>query len=87
MMSPPKGVLVILALGVAAATWLAPLPRERTQTVTLSTATHQKLALWGMEHADTAGRPQTVAQVIEGLANNLKNQTEIPENLAGGDQH
>jgi len=86
--SPPTGVLVVLALAITAATWLAPLPRERTRvTVTLSAATHRTLALWGMAHADAAGRPQTAAQVIERLANNLKNETEIPESLAGTDQH
>jgi hypothetical protein len=82
--SPPIGVLAILAVGLAGAAWLAPLPREKTQAgVTLSSATYQKLSLWGKEHADAGGRPQTVAQVIETLANSLKNEIEIPENLAG----
>ena len=82
--SPPIGVLAILAVGLASAAWLAPLPREKTHTsVALTNDTFQKLSLWGNEHADASGRPQTVAQVIETLANSLKNETEVPENLAG----
>ena len=82
--SPPIGVLAILAVGLASAAWLAPLPREKNQTsVTLSSATYQKLTLWGKEHAGTDGRSLTVAQVIEKLTNSLKNEIEIPENLAG----
>jgi hypothetical protein len=81
--SPPIGVLAILAVGLASAAWLAPLPRENNQTsVMLSSATYQKLTLWGKAHADASGRPQTVAQAIETLANSLTNEIEIPEHLA-----
>jgi hypothetical protein len=45
--SPPIGVLAILAVGLAGAAWLAPPQREAAQvTVMLPAATHQKLALW-----------------------------------------
>ena len=82
--SPPIGVLALLVVGLASAAWLAPLPREKNQTsVTLSSDTYQKLTLWGRKHAGTDGRSQTVAQVIEKLANSLKNEIEVPENLAG----
>lgn len=82
--SPPIGVMVILAVGIASTAWLAPLPREKTQTrVALSNATYQKLSLWGKANAGTDGRSQTVAQVIEVLTDNLKNEIEVPENLAG----
>jgi hypothetical protein len=83
-MSPPIGVMIILAVGIASTAWLAPLSREKTQTnVALSNATYQKLSLWGKANAGTDGRAQTVAQVIEVLTNNLKNGIEVPENLAG----
>lgn len=76
--------MVILAVGIASTAWLAPLPREKTQTrVALSNATYQKLSLWGKANAGTDGRSQTVAQVIEVLTDNLKNEIEVPENLAG----
>ena len=83
-MSPPIGVIIILAVGIASTAWLAPLSREKTQTnVALSNATYQTLALWGNANAGIDGRPQTVAQVIELLMNNLKNGIEVPKNLAG----
>lgn len=82
--SPPIGVMVILAVGITSAVWLGPLPRDKAQTsVALSSATYQKLSLWGKANAGTDGRSQTVAQVIDVLSNSLKNQIEVPENLAG----
>ncbi len=68
--SPPITVLAIMAAMVAGAVWLAPPQREMAQvTVVLPTATYQKLALWGKEHAGADGRPLTAVQVIEELAN------------------
>ncbi len=68
--SPPITVLAIIAAMVAGAVWLAPSEREVARvTVVLPTATSQKLALLGKEHAGADGRPLTVVQVIEELAN------------------
>lgn len=69
--SPPITVLAIMAVLVAVAVWLAPPPREVAQVnVTLPTATHQRLVQWGKEHAGADGRPLTIVQVIEELADN-----------------
>ena len=81
--SPPIAVLVILALGVVAATWLAPLPRMTpTVNIMVPTATHQKLALWGQGHLGADGTALSVAQVIEVLADHLSPAGEVPPNMA-----
>ena len=70
--SPPIAVLAILAVMLAAVTWLAPPQREADQiAVVLSAATYQKLALWGKAHAGADGQPQTVVEVIEALGARL----------------
>lgn len=82
--SPPIVVLAIAAFGLAGTAWLAPPPREVAQvTVMLPTATYQKLARWGKEHAGADGRPLTVVQVIEALANKLEKDNEAPADQAG----
>ena len=82
--SPPITVLAILAAMLAGAVWLAPPQRELAQvTVMLPTATYQKLALWGKEHGGADGRPLTVVQVIEELANKWEKDNEAPANQAG----
>lgn len=82
--SPPIAVLAIAAVGLAGTAWLAPPPREVAQvTVMLPSATYQKLALWGKEHAGADGRPLTVVQVIEELANKSEKDNEAPANQAG----
>jgi hypothetical protein len=79
--SPPIGVLAILAVGLAGAAWLAPPQREVAQvSVMLPTATHQKLALWARHRADPDGRPLTVVQVIEELVNKWENNTKATAN-------
>lgn len=80
-LSPPIAVLAVLAVGLAGTAWLAP-PQHASGQVTmmLPTATHQKLALWGNKHASADGRPLTVAQVIEELANKLEKDSEDPAN-------
>ena len=79
--SPPITVLAILAAMVAGTVWLAPPQREVAQvTVMLPMATYQKLARWGKEHAGADGRPLTVVQVIEELANNSAKVNEVPAN-------
>ena len=68
-LSPPITVLPILAVGLAGTVSLAPPPNKPSRaTVTLSTATYQKLALWAKEHTGADGRPLTVVQVIEEFA-------------------
>lgn len=79
--SPPIGVLAILAVGLASTAWLAPPQRQVTQvTVMLPAATHQKLALWARDRADPDGRPLTVVQVIEELVNKWENNNKAPAN-------
>lgn len=69
--SPPIAVLAIMAVLVVVVVWLAPPPREVAQVnVALPTATHQRLVQWGKEHAGADGRPLTIVQVIEALADN-----------------
>ena len=69
--SPPIAVLATMAVLVAVVVWLAPPPREVAQVnVALPTATHQRLVQWGKDHAGVDGRPLTIAQVIEELADN-----------------
>lgn len=81
---PPITILAILAAMVASATWYAPPQSPAVQvTVTLSTATYQKLALWGKEHADPDGRPLTVVQVIEEFMNNREEVKEAPRKSGG----
>lgn len=82
--SPPVAVLAILALGVAAATWLAPLPRmAATVSVILPVATHQKLARWGQGHQGADGTALSVTEVIEVLAAQLPPADGLPPNVAG----
>lgn len=79
--SPPITVLAMMAALVAVTVWLAPPPREAAQvTVVLPIATHQKLVLWGKEHADADGRTLTIAQVIEELADKWEQDNEAPAN-------
>lgn len=70
-LSRPTIVLAILAVGVASTAWLAPPPpREIAQaTVMLPATTYQKLALWAKDRASADGRPLTMVQIIEELAN------------------
>lgn len=83
-LSPPIAVLTILALGVAAATWLAPLPRlAPTVNIMVPTATHQKLALWGQGHLGADGTALSVTDVIEVLADQLPPADQVPPNMAG----
>jgi len=64
--SPPIGVLAILAVGLASTAWIPPQPREIAQaTVVLPAATYEKFALWGNEHIGADGQPLTVVQVIK----------------------
>ena len=82
--SPPITVLAIMAAMVAGAVWLAPPQREMAQvTVVLPTATYQKLALWGKEHAGADGRPLTVVQVIEEFASKWGKDNDAPASQAG----
>jgi hypothetical protein len=77
--SPPIGVLAILAVGLAGAAWLAPPQREVAQvTVMLPAATHQQLALWARDRADPDGRPLTVVQVIEEFVNKREKNSRTP---------
>jgi hypothetical protein len=77
--SPPIGVLAILAVGLAGAAWLAPPQREVAQvTVMLPAATHQQLALWARDRADPDGRPLTAVQVIEELVNKREKSNRAP---------
>ena len=68
--SPPLAILALLVVGVATVTWLAPEQRAPARvTVSLSTATYEKLVAWAREHSGTAGSELTVEQAIEELAN------------------
>lgn len=79
--SPPIAVLATVAVGLAGTAWLAPPPPEVAQVnVLLPSSTYQKLALWGKEHAGADGRPLTVVQAIEELANEWEKDNEAPAN-------
>jgi hypothetical protein len=82
--SPTIAVLAIVTIGLAGTAWFAPPPCEVARVIVmLPTATYQKLALWGKEHAGAEGRPLTVVQVIEGHANRGEKDHEAPANDAG----
>ena len=71
--SPPIAVIGLMVVVVAAGVWIAPQQQKAEQiTVTLPTATHQKLAHWGQNHPGANGRPLTVVQVMG--ANYLSNR-------------
>ena len=79
--SPPIAVIGLMVVVVAAGVWIAPPPRKVEQvTVSLTIATHQKLAHWGQNHPGANGRPLTVVQVIEQLANKQEKDGESHEN-------
>jgi len=78
-LSPPITILALLAVMVAGTVSLAPPQRQVVQiSVMLPTATHQKLANWGRQHASADGRALTVAQVIEAFAGNWTKASEAP---------
>lgn len=79
--SPPIAVIVLLVVTVVVAVWISPPPQKVEQiTVALSTATHQKLALWGKEHPGENGQLLTVVQVIEQLVNKQERDDVSHEN-------
>lgn len=73
------------AVAVAGGTWLAPSPRAKTQAttaVTLPNATYQKLTSWTEDEPGADGRPVTVVQLIEELADKWERDKGTPANQA-----
>ena len=63
--SPPIAILLILAVVVAGAAWLAPPPHETTEVaVSIPISMYQKLALQAQSYTDASGRTMTVEQYI-----------------------
>jgi hypothetical protein len=82
--SPPIAILAIIAALVAAAVWLAPPQPEVTEAkVMLPAATYQRLMLLGKEYSGANGRPLTVVEVIEMLANKRTNDNDASASSAG----
>lgn len=67
--SPPFTVLALMAVLVAATAWYSPPQQQTAQiAVMLPGEVYSLLSQQGVAQADTAGRPRSVAQVIEGFA-------------------
>lgn len=68
--SRPMSVLILMGVMVAGATWYAPPPRQESAQVAvmLPSDVYKLLSLKGEAEVDAAGRPRSVAQVIEGFA-------------------
>jgi len=82
--SPPIAVLIILALGVVTASWLAPLPRlEPTVNIALATGTYKKLAQWGDGEQGADGATLSVTEVIEIFAAHLPHVDKKAPKAAG----
>jgi hypothetical protein len=63
--SPPIAILLILAVVLAGAAWLAPPAHEAAEvSVSIPMDTYQKIALETKRYADATGRTITVDQYI-----------------------
>ena len=69
--SPPITVLAILGVAFSGMAWLrAPARDEVRVSVTIPTATYEKLVLWGQANVSADGQAPTAGQALEQIVTN-----------------
>jgi hypothetical protein len=69
--SPPLGVLGVVAAGLIATAWLAPARHIALVSVDVPVTTYERLAAQTKGRTDQDGMPMTVARLIEQISKNV----------------